>query len=834
MLSDTQAAAPQMTRRELEILAFLAEGMTNTEIAERTGLTLHTVKWYLKEIFSKLHVSNRTQAAQKLRQMRTSPPAPLADHSATGLPASLLLSPLVGRERELHDLMALLSDSQVRQITVYGIGGIGKTHLAVEAARQFISSDRRIVFASLARLDASGDPLAAVATTLKLPTGLSADPLQDLRAFFHDQPALLILDSFEHLDTSSTRITDLLAQTDQLTILVTARQALHLQGEVLFPLEGLALPAHPGAEAREASPAVQLFVQRARAFQAGFTPDAAQLHEIALICRMVNGMPLAIELAAGWIGMLDLRQIRERIAQNIDFLSSEARDREPRHRSIHAVFDWSWALLSATERHILVGLSVFSDSFTLEAAEIVTGADPRALKRLVYKALIQRSGEARFMMQNLLRQFISETPECLPDLLDGFRRRHAEYYLGFAARESSRLALTLDISLLPAMHAEQVHMVAGWQYALSHGLYDLLLHAASGGCYTDLANIWHECDVIYAETLAHISEAAQPILAGRLYWYRALFALRARRPEMMTYAEKCIALLADAPDLQYQFEAGCAAVLLTLGLALDGQAPDVLEPRLRQADALAEQIQAAGGNLYLELIARSVRPMIAFLRGELAEAASSGEAFFRWLPPHVTWHVGFLHVNMGECYLELGDPAHALAHFERAYSVGMAAGDTLAVLASAYFRSLHEAGQEAFDIGAHMRLVDTLLPQTGANALIGAHTLWYFAGTLLLGKTIHAQRNLLACLLLAQRQNDPSVLAKFIGRAVNALAAPDPQAAAALVVLAESAGWPVPVHHAFHATISSTRLHLPLDSHAPQRAAPAGLADALADILLAR
>lgn len=335
-------------------------------------------------------------------------PAPLTPRTQMlQLPTSL--TPFVGRERELSDVLTLIADPQARLITVMGMGGIGKTRLAMQAAMQTAAHasalfEGGVAFVPLAALDSAQAVAAAIASAWGIGNYPPDELLTEVRRAARGPARLLILDNVEHLlaagDDSDTvaLIAELLLHAPQLKILVTSREALNLPGEWVLDLHGL------GADG------VSLFVQRAQRARVGFQPSEADTRAIERICRLVDGLPLGIELAASWMRVLDCADIAAEIERSIDFLSSATRQVSERHRSVTAVLEQTWRLLGNDERDALTKLSVFNGGFSREAASVVANASLPVLSALVNKSLVRWVGGTegrRYELHALIRSFVA-------------------------------------------------------------------------------------------------------------------------------------------------------------------------------------------------------------------------------------------------------------------------------------------------------------------------------------------------------------------------------------------------------------------------------------------
>lgn len=315
-------------------------------------------------------------------------------------------TPLVGREHELSTLRRLLGDPQCRLITLVGPGGIGKTRLAMEVAcDQYNKYENGVAFVLMAGLNSPSLIIPAMANALELVIQGAIDPKKQLINHLRMKQVLLVLDNAEHLLGGVNLFSEIIESAPRVQILSTSREALNLCGEWLFEVGGLPLPQRMDDEEFEKNSAIALFLQRARQSKADFKLKDEDRAAILRICKMVEGIPLAIELSAVWTRTLSCHEIASEIEKSLDFLSMNARDLPERHRSLRAVFDHSWKLLSNDERLVLMKLSVFQGGFTREMAEQVAETGLASLLSLVSKSLIQRSGEKRYSLHEMVRQY---------------------------------------------------------------------------------------------------------------------------------------------------------------------------------------------------------------------------------------------------------------------------------------------------------------------------------------------------------------------------------------------------------------------------------------------
>jgi predicted ATPase/DNA-binding SARP family transcriptional activator len=372
------------------------------------------------------------------------PPAarPVERPAAARLPAPP--TPIVGREADLAALQDILGEMGERLVTVVGPGGVGKTRLALELARD--AGDRfrdGAYFVSLAPVKGHEH----VASTMTRELGIVLMPSESAEAglarHLGDRDVLLVVDNFEHVLGAAPMVAELLAATTSLKVLVTSREPLRLRAERLFQLEPLELPSveASGAGAEDA-PAVALFLAVARARDPSFERSEENRSAAALVCRRVDGLPLAIELAGARIGLLSAPELATRLADGVGALGTGARDAPARQRTLTATLEWSHELLTGDERKAFASLAVFAGGCTLDAAQAVTGSSLDVLEGLVAKNLVVRrpagNGQSRLLLLETVRDFAVDRLAARGDG-DEVHRRHLDYYLAVAERGASEL-----------------------------------------------------------------------------------------------------------------------------------------------------------------------------------------------------------------------------------------------------------------------------------------------------------------------------------------------------------------------------------------------------------
>ena len=442
------------------------------------------------------------------------------ERPAHQLPTEEEQTPFVGRTYELAEIQRLLANADCRLLTLAGLGGIGKTRLAYQvarlSARHFLDG---VYFIPLESAEAADQLVATIADAIGLSLSAGEDPQEQLLNFLRRKELLLVLDNSEILVAAEqaavssrahppatgplTLLTAITRAAPGVKLLVTSRERLNLRVEQLFEVTGLAVPEvePPLAENAHAMKdsvqeiikhdAVQLFLQCARRVWVNATPDDAEidpndLQVIVQICQLVGGMPLAIELAAGWVHTLSYHEILQEIEQGIDLLETTMHDVPDRHRSLRAVFDHSWQLLSPNEQTIFMKLSVFRGGFIRAAAQKIAGATLPVLMNLVRYSFLRRSGTEHYSIHSLLRQYAEEQFQQQAGELAETQARHGRFYARFlqqhqAALETEQVAVIVEQI---ATEMENIRVAYAWAIGrhdvesitqMTDGLYHLYL-----------------------------------------------------------------------------------------------------------------------------------------------------------------------------------------------------------------------------------------------------------------------------------------------------------------------------------------------------------------------
>jgi len=444
-----QSPAPSRDPRLTEMLERVEQGglsyRTFNEATELVGLIADDLAVLLSERFGGV---TEPQARAATTPDTTAVPDAAAQFGI-GRSEPGTASQFIGRRHELASLRKLLVEPRTRLVTIIGPGGVGKTRLAMETVAAVAPEFETVAAAELDQVPTATPQFAsAIASALGVPETTGSSLLDSVVGHVGTRRILLVLDGFEHVIDAAPLVAQLVARTTHLTVLVTSRERLRLTGERVFDLPPLAVPTwSDSVEAARRSDSVRLFVDRAIAAGAVLRLDAAEVRTISEICVRLDGLPLAIELAASRARMLDVDELARRLDRSLITLTEGARDLPPRQRAMRSTIGWSYDLLDEPDRRLFERLGVFAGSFALDAAEAIC-ADAQVssvfdgLSSLVDKALVRPDhsvpGQPRFTMLQVIREYATERLATLGET-DRLRRLHAGLYRRLVLEAAVRL-----------------------------------------------------------------------------------------------------------------------------------------------------------------------------------------------------------------------------------------------------------------------------------------------------------------------------------------------------------------------------------------------------------
>ena len=584
------------------------------------------------------------------------------------------LTSFVGRGADVVTVRELIAEH--RLTTLIGPGGSGKTRLAVETARTLLGDlPDGAWLVELAAIGSDGDVAQATLAGLGLRDTLlgeapNAELIDRLIAAIREREALLILDNCEHvIESAAVFAHRILGECRRLRILATSREPLGITGEALWPVEPLALPdAHTGHTGLESSPAIQLLRDRGRAVRRDFAVDADTLPTMVRVCRALDGLPLAIELAAARLRTMSIDQLAHRLDDRFRLLTGGSRTALPRHRTLRAVVDWSWELLTEAERVVLRRLSVFSGGASLEAAERVCVGDAveqeqvlELLTSLAEKSLLLTADDAglgeRYRMSGTIKEYaghrLAEAGES-----DLARRAHLAFFTELMETAEPHLRRAEQLEWLATLEAEHDNISSAMRGAIAAGEAQAAMRLAAGaGWYWWLSGHKAEGNELITAATGVPGEVADEVRA-MVYALIAMFLTDGRGDE-----HQAAEWIHEAYRLSQSIEHGNPLLGLVAPLERMLRSPDALlsafEPVLRNEDPWVRALARLQLGKTRIMLGQGGRDADAYLETALAEFRALGER----------WGISFALTELADRIAARGEFTAACEHYEQAVAV---------------------------------------------------------------------------------------------------------------------------------------------------------------------
>ncbi len=570
-----------------------------------------------------------TLLAERFDASRVAVAPSVAPTPAARIPAPF--SDTIGRERELATLLGWLGEDSKRLVTLVGPGGIGKSRLGIEVARHAGEHFDRVTFVSLAEVRDPGELLSAVARELGVRNAGDAPLSEQLGIARAGRRDLIVLDNFEQIVDAAPDVSSLLTDLPGATFLVTSRVRLRVRGEQVFDVEPLALPPEPGQMSATAildSPSVQLFRDRARSADPRFEVTDDNIDDVARICRALEGVPLAIELAAARIRALTPAAMLRRLDRILPLLVTAARDVPGRQRTIQVTVEWSIDLLSLDARALFARLGVFAGSFSLDAVEAVTAGEPWAadllgtLLELVDGSLLRQRDEHSVPLFSMLvpvREIAAARFQAESDAAE-IRRAHAEYYVRLAGEAEPLLRGSTQSAALDRLEAERDDLRAGCRHLIAAGEVDIVADVVWRlFLYWWVRNLLPEVKA-WMEAVLQSGHQLSPRARAIALAFSSWVALWQPDSDIDTErVEEAVTLFRDGDD---EFSVGLALAIASLSyMSTTPRALDLAEERQRSALAL----HASRDDPTFHSLFESVLGRILHLRGDSAGAVECFE-----------------------------------------------------------------------------------------------------------------------------------------------------------------------------------------------------------------
>jgi DNA-binding SARP family transcriptional activator len=588
-----------------------------------------------------------------------------------------LKTSFIGREQETEQCINLLHNENCRLLTIAGPGGAGKTSLALNLAKKVLGSFvDGVYFIPLDKVQCPDYLIHAIAESLEFSFDqitLQQGARKQLINYLSGRSILLILDGYEHLIDSSEFLSELLQQTVDVKLLVTSRQKLNIQGEWVQSISGLPIPDHLESAGRNGSSSLDLFVERAKQTLPGLTLSEEELNAALQICRLVEGFPLAVELAASWTTLLSCTEIAKEIQHSFNFLSSQMLDVPEKHRSLKAAFNYSWQMLKIDQQRVLEKLSVFRGGFTHQAAQQIAGADWMILTELLNRSLVYRASDGRIFIHKVILGFIEEKLFKKPELFDEIAEKHSRHYLNLLYDKENDFSTGKMITAREVLRPEIENLRKAVCWAAVNQPSEAALKAVSSYFSFYMVHGWYDGEIAFDQLADFVSQHEKsPPLDNPVYLscraHQGWFCANLSMVEVCDRISKEILQPLQQKDMKKEL----ALCLHNLGVSTEFRGDyETSRDLLERAVEIGMEIPfVAFPSYYLWL------GYVHFLLGEYQEGMRSFETSYSlFIKDGNIWASSFALSKMGLAADGVGEHASAMNHFREAYEIFLNTGD---------------------------------------------------------------------------------------------------------------------------------------------------------------
>jgi len=611
----------------------------------------------------------------------------------------------IGRENETEQSIELLKNENCRLLTLKGPGGVGKTRLALNIARKILGTFADgVFFISLEKVPSPDFLIPAIAEVIEFSFDqitLQWEARDQLINFLSDRSTLLILDGYEHLMGGSPFLSELLQRTAHVKLLVTSRQKVNIVGEWVRSISGLPVPDHWERTDRNGNSSIDLFFERARQTNPKINLSGEELDSALFICRLVEGFPLAIELAASWTAFLDCSKIAKEINNSFNFLTSQMLDVPEKHRSLKAAFNYSWQMLENDQREMLEKLSVFHGGFTHQAARQIAGVNWINLTDLLNKSLVHRTSDGRIGIHKVILNFIEEKVKEKHEISDKIGEKHSRYYLNILYEKEKDLSNENITVAREEIRPEIENLRAAVNWAVLKWTPDAALEAVRSYFSFYLVHGWYDAVIAFQQLADVILEHGDDSPLEN----PAYLSCRAHQGwflSNLSMIEECERISKEClqPIIDHDLKRELAIIFHNLGVSAEFKgnyelSKDLLERSIKLGE---NHPFVAFPSFHLWL------GYVHFLLGDYEEGMRCFKTSYSLFSKEDnTWASSFALSKMGLAADGLGEHATAMKYFREAYDIFMATGD---VTGQAYSLSRMSIGAyfledygEAIDFG---------------------------------------------------------------------------------------------------------------------------------------